>query len=290
MTPPTFNGIAMAENNAFDQWCANIAELRKTGDGLWSLATLSTESFPSNGHTILADIEPHSYWFNHRNDVIAAAVIRFPPQGWIFDIGGGNGYVSFGLRKAGFECIVVEPGPVGAANAVARDIPTICAAFQNLELADSSIPAAGLFDVLEHIEDDAAALANLHRVIMPGGRVYLAVPAHRALWSEEDVFAGHFRRYTLSSLRCRLEQAGFSVEYETYFFSVLLVPVFLFRVLLAPFRSRTPANTERTAHDHTLPSGVVRTFFRHAFRRELAKIALGKSLGIGASCLIVARK
>lgn len=287
--PPPAPGavVPLGAVPAWEEVCAQIPGLTKTGANTWELAAESPGAFSGEAHARLAQIEPNSYWFNHRNDIIAAVVRRFPPNGPIFDVGGGNGYVSVGLKRAGFECVVVEPGEVGAANAARRGFAVIRAPFQNLTLADATIPSAGMFDVLEHIEDDASALANLHRVLKRGGRLYIAVPAYNILWSAEDVVAGHYRRYTLGSLSARLRQAGFVIDYGTYFFSILVFPIFLMRAAGAFVRPRAAGEVDQ---DHTLPGGLIGAVFRRSFARELSVIASGGSRMIGASCLIVARK
>jgi SAM-dependent methyltransferase len=67
-------------------------------------------------------------------------------------------------------------------------------------------------NVLEHIEDDAAALAGLHRITAPEARLAIVVPAHPRLYGRMDREAGHFRRYTRRSLRGVLQAAGWSIE------------------------------------------------------------------------------
>jgi SAM-dependent methyltransferase len=71
-------------------------------------------------------------------------------------------------------------------------------------------------NVLEHIEDDVAALSALHRVIAPAGRIALIVPAHPRLYGRMDDEAGHYRRYTRRSLRETSERAGWAVESCNY--------------------------------------------------------------------------
>jgi SAM-dependent methyltransferase len=259
----------------------------RTGPQLWELAKQDDQFFPDGAHTALLDIEPGSYWFNHRNQVISAVIKQYPPAGPIFDIGGGNGYVSVALRDAGFDCVVIEPGSDGARNAIERGLPVIRAPFQKLRIPDQSIPSAGLFDVLEHIKEDRAALAALHRVLRPGGRLYIAVPAYNFLWSTEDVYAGHFRRYTVSGLVRRLRQAGFLIEYHTYFFSCLIVPIFLLRSVPARLGRKSDGNAGR---GHTLPSSLAGNHIRRSLRRELNAIAPGRRRNFGASCIVVARK
>ncbi|MEL6430381.1 MAG: class I SAM-dependent methyltransferase [Planctomycetota bacterium] len=67
-------------------------------------------------------------------------------------------------------------------------------------------------DVLEHLEDDAGILALFHRVLVPGGRLLLKVPAHRFLFGTLDEASLHYRRYGKRDLRAKLEAAGFEVE------------------------------------------------------------------------------
>ena len=274
----------------FEAWCAAVPGLWKTGPWSWALHDPARVSFPPQGHDLLAAIEEKSYWFAHRNHVIAAAVRNFPPAGPIFDVGGGNGFVSLGLQKDGQACVVIEPGVSGAANARARGLPVVQAAFEQLSLPDSCMAAAGMFDVLEHIEDDHAALAGVHRVLAPEGRLYLAVPAHGALWSNEDRIAGHFRRYSLGKLRRKLDQAGFTVEYDTYFFSALIAPIFLLRTLPNAAGIRSKQALEKAAGQHHLPPGLAGRYLAHSFARELQIIARGGRKRIGASCLVVARR
>ena len=145
-----------------------------------------------------------------------------------FDIGGGNGYVAKGLIEAGIACALIEPGIDGAVAARARGIdPVICARLEDAELPPASIAAAGMFDVLEHIEDEAAALRRVHGLLRPGGRLFLTVPAYQFLFSVDDRIAGHFRRYTIASLTGALLESGFRVELASYMFAPL--PPLVFR-------------------------------------------------------------
>jgi SAM-dependent methyltransferase len=72
------------------------------------------------------------------------------------------------------------------------------------------------FNAFEHIEDDVAALRNVYSLLCPGGTVGLVVPAHPFLHGKLDDLIGHWRRYTLRSMREMLEQAGFTVERLVY--------------------------------------------------------------------------
>jgi SAM-dependent methyltransferase len=160
-----------------------------------------------------------------------------------------------------------------------------------MQIPQASIPSAGLFDVLEHIEDDKAALEGLHRSITPGGRLYLAVPAFQKLWARDDIEAGHFRRYTKKSLTAVVEEAGFEVERVTYFFSVLVLPVFLLRALpyrLKLDRPRAPGDTGAAAH--SLPDNAAGRFIARMLDRERRAIEQGRGPSFGTSIMLAARR
>ena len=129
------------------------------------------------------------------------AVIRlFPPAGTLYDIGGGNGFVALKLQSAGMDVALVEPG-AGARNAFRRGVRNVIqATMEDARFHPHSLPAAAAFDVIEHIADDVAFLRGIRERLVAGGRFYCTVPAIPALWSEDDVHAGHFRRYNRRTL------------------------------------------------------------------------------------------
>ena len=88
-----------------------------------------------------------------------------------------------------------------------------------------------MLDVLEHIEDDRAALENVRELLVPGGTAILTVPALPSLWSEHDEVNLHFRRYTRSELQKKLHAAGFEVETLRYMFGWSLGLMYVRRLL-----------------------------------------------------------
>ena len=92
----------------------------------------------------------------------------------------------------------------------------ICAESTIRALAPYAFDTAVLLNVLEHIADDAGALASIHRLLEPGGRLVLLVPAERYLYGTLDRALGHYRRYERRELRTLVEASGYRVDLLRY--------------------------------------------------------------------------
>jgi SAM-dependent methyltransferase len=258
--------------------------------GLWFARRQAPVSYPAHGNAACLAVEDRSFWFRHRNRCIVSLVRRYSPDGAFLDIGGGNGFVARGLTAAGISCVLVEPGIDGALAAHSRGIdPVICARLEDTGLPPASIAAAGLFDVLEHIEDEAAALRQVHLLLKPGGRLFLTVPAYQFLYSADDTAAGHFRRYTISGLSHALAGSGFRVGFVSYMFAPLPPLVFLLRTVPSRLGMRRGTDPERDTAEHA-PNGVTARLMDRLLDAEFARIDSGRTLPIGASCLCMAIK
>jgi len=259
-------------------------------NGLWQPRIISEVSYPEAGNDSCFAVEDGSYWFQHRNDCIVRIMRRFPPSGPVYDIGGGNGFVTLAIEAAGYQAVLVEPG-TGALNALKRGVGTVIrSTLRDAAFEPASIPAAGLFDVVEHVEDDKAFIKTIHDALMPGGRLYCTVPAIAALWSFEDVHAGHFRRYSARSLSDAMTAAGLRVEFVSYFFSWLVPPLFLFRTLPTMI-GRRAGHSDRAGSmkaDHSLPP-LMRGAVAGVHRRESNRLSRGARIPFGTSIMCVAR-
>jgi SAM-dependent methyltransferase len=271
--------------------------LQKDDRGIWRArsAAQHTLSYPETGHAACFELEDASFWFAHRNACIAAALARHHVVGPFLDVGGGNGAVSHALSQRGIETVLLEPGHVGAGNARRRGLANVvCATLGDAGFADGSFPAAGAFDVIEHVADDYGLLREIHRVLAPGGRLCVTVPAHRWLWSAEDDLAEHHRRYTVPELRETLSRAGYEVTYATYFFALLTAPMFLLRSV--PYRltrggaERSADEVEKGALGQHVPSRAVRRAVDVLLGPEVRRIEDGRTIALGTSCLAVATR
>ncbi|MGD0650533.1 MAG: methyltransferase domain-containing protein [Verrucomicrobiia bacterium] len=265
--------------------------LQKGLDGIWVSRNPEQVSYPEWGNAWAFEIENESYWFQHRNHCITTVMNNFPPPGALFDIGGGNGFVASALQTTGRDVVVLEPGEIGARNAKDRGISSVIrSTFEAAGFVNNSIPAVGLFDVVEHIEDDTGFLEALRSAMVVGGRLYLTVPAYDFLWSAADDLAHHYRRYAISQLDRKLRRTGFAVEFATYIFAALIIPIFVFRALPRKLGVTISVFLEKEKQIHRMPAGVMGNLLRHSFDAELALLRRKRTIPFGGSCLVVARK
>jgi hypothetical protein len=261
-------------------------------EGIWHAKTASDISYPEAGNEICYQIEENSFWFKHRNNCILTAVKKYNEGRLFFDIGGGNGYVAKGIEANGLKTILIEPGIKGCLNARKRQLQNIvCATLEDAQFKKGTLPSVGLFDVVEHIENDVAFLSMIHAYMQEGGKVYITVPAFQSLWSNEDVDAGHYRRYTTKELCSKLEQVGFKITYSTYIFSILPLAVFLFRALPSKLGfNKNSGDLNKHKNEHQSKTGIVDSILNSIWQYEVNRISAGKSIAIGGSCFVVATK
>lgn len=212
-------------------------------------------------------------------------------RNFLLDIGGGNGCVSLFLTKMGLDCVLLEPGTEGAINAKKKGINNVvCSTLEKSEILSGHTPAAGLFDVLEHIENTKEFLGRINSSLTSEGLIFLTVPAFQLLWSEEDVRAGHFKRYTISSVRKELREAGFEIIDHNYFFSMLPIPIFFFRKMAGSFGKRFKENKKIEKQEHGANGGLIIRMLKIILKFELFLIKKGVRLKVGSSLFVVAKK
>lgn len=174
--------------------------------------------------TRLAALEDRHWWYAARRTLLKRELGGLPAGGPALDIGAAGGGNTRVLRQLGWQAWAVEYSETGSTIARSRGLGVVRADAQKLPFRDASARAAIAFDVIEHIDDDAAAVGELHRVLAPGSTLLIAVPADPDLWSAHDVAVGHKRRYTRETLTKVVEGAGFAID-ELWSWNVLLKPV-----------------------------------------------------------------
>ena len=182
----------------------------------------------------LADVVDGSWWYEVRNSLLVDYMATCGVPRSLWEVGAGTGIVAQALQNDGYQVVAVEPGRSGAAQTAERGVPSIASTLEELRLPAGSIPAIGLFDVIEHLEDPGRFLEECRRVLDPAGQLVVTVPAYSWLWSNADDLAGHWRRYTTGSLIAEVEDSGFDVRDCSYRMASLVGPMFFARAI--PYR------------------------------------------------------
>lgn len=273
------------------RWSGITHGLSEIEPGYFVRPNAGVVSYPESGHATCHAMEDSSYWFRHRASCVVAALGRFPPDGPIVDVGGGNGHVARAMRDAGHEVVLVEPGEEGARNAYDRGLrPVIQATFEGATLRPGSLSAIGMFDVLEHIENDEEFLVMVREKLRPNGRLFLTVPAYQRLWSQEDVDAGHYRRYSTRSLRDVAASAGLELEYSTHLFWLLPAPIAIARTIAGRLGLRRGGSPARRRLEYVAPAATLDMLVSRLLALEVALVRRGRGVPIGSSLLAVARR
>lgn len=270
----------------------NYTDNVKFKDGIYLSDNNRNISYPKGGNEQCFQIEKDNFWFKHRNNCITVTVKYYSPGDVFFDIGGGNGFVAKSLQDNNIDTVLVEPGIDGALNAKKRGLTNIiCSTLEDVKFKPNMIMSIGLFDVIEHIEDDRQFLKTINSYLANMGLVYITVPAFSFLWSVADNNAGHYRRYTLKRIEKRLKNTGFHIEYSTYIFSILPFPIFFFRTIpsyIGLHKKLTKLSKQKKLH--TKSGGIVGYTVNKIWKKEIDLIKKKKKIPFGGSCFIVARK
>lgn len=176
---------------------------------------------------VLTRVEDRHWWYAERRRLLAR-VLRGLTPGRALDVGAAGGGNTRVLADLGWDALALEYTPTGAQVAARRGIPVVRGDATRLPVADAALDLVIALDVLEHLEDDAAAAGEIFRALRPGGRLVVTVPVDPRLWSAHDEAVGHVRRYTVPEVVDLLTAAGFRVVGHRSWM-VLLRPVVALR-------------------------------------------------------------
>jgi SAM-dependent methyltransferase len=172
----------------------------------------------------LVEVEDRHWWYAERRSLLAKELRRLPAPGRALDIGAAGGGNTRVLLGHGWQPVALEFAPTAAQIARERGIDVVRGDARELPVRTGSMDLVTAFDILEHIEEDYLATAEITRVLRPGGTALFAVPADMALWSAHDTAVGHVRRYTRGTLADVVVKGGLVIE-EMWSWNVLLRPV-----------------------------------------------------------------
>jgi SAM-dependent methyltransferase len=225
------------------------------------------------------DMEDRHWWFRSRRRVIWALVHRaeLPGSPRILDAGCGTGRNLMELATLG-PAEGVDNSQQAVDFCQRRGLDGVrLAAIEELPYEDGRFDLLVATDVIEHLPDDGAALAELRRVAAPGAQLVVTVPAYKWLWSQHDTSWHHYRRYTRPLLRERVRSHGWEPTLGTYFYTSMLPPVAAVRTFQ---RFRSNGNGKSDLH---LSPGSLDRWLELPVRGEAELIKRGVSLPAGVS-------
>lgn len=149
--------------------------------------------------------------------------------------------MAYHLRKAGLAIVTIEPVLPAARVAATRSDLAFACSLSDLQLPSDVLPAVGLFDVIEHLDDPVSVLKECVRTLEPGGIAVVTVPAYQWLWSAMDDIAGHKKRYSRQQLIHEAAAAGLEVVDVRSFFFLLTIAAAPLRL----FERRQPRTRDR---------------------------------------------
>ncbi|HKA68440.1 MAG TPA: class I SAM-dependent methyltransferase [Actinomycetes bacterium] len=232
----------------------------------------------ATAQSVSASLEQSDYWwYRARADLLEAALQPYLGQpALVLDVGSADGPSIAWMRGRG-QRIALDVNPQGLVAGT-----SVCASVLALPFADESFDVVGAFDVLEHCEPEKQAMTELTRVLSPGGRLLLSTPAYQWAWTDHDVWAGHYRRYTRRRLVSVVEATGLDILRSTYGFTSVF-PFFVAERAMRRLRRRQPDIRPRLTHT---PPAVEKVLMAGAGadRRLLRKhdLPFGSSIFIAA--------
>jgi SAM-dependent methyltransferase len=204
------------------------------------------------------------WWYRARRDILADYLTRWgdlPKDARILEIGCGTGHNLPMLAQFG-EIDAIEIDETARAKASERlGKPVGTAPLPELVgVAPGSYDLVAVLDVIEHVEDDVAALKAIATALKPGGKILITVPAHQWMWSAHDVVNHHKRRYSKSGFAALLAKAGLQGRKLGYF-NTLLFPV----AVAARFAGKLMGKDDS---DDSPPPKPLNSLFEGIFRVE----------------------
>jgi SAM-dependent methyltransferase len=188
-------------------------------------------------YPIMFRVEQSHWWYIGRRKILARFVEDIcrrvtDRRPRILDVGCGTGANLLMLSEYG-DAEGVDISEAALAFCRERGLEKVkLGTGEKLPYDDGTFDLVTAFDVVEHMDDDLAGLSEMRRVLRPGGRVLLFVPAFMFLWGLQDDVSNHRRRYRLPELRKVLEQAGFEVERASYANITFFMPILFMRQLM----------------------------------------------------------
>lgn len=195
----------------------------------------------------MAELDQRHWWYRARREILADLIRReaMPPSGaQILEIGCGTGHNLAMLGQFGtVDGIELDDEARGVAEqrlgrkVMNAPLPELAG------IGDRRYDLIAALDVIEHVDDDAAAIAAIAGKLKPAGKLVMTVPAHRWMWSAHDVVNHHKRRYSKAAVDRLVESSPLRLDKSGYFNS-LLFPLAIAERLASKLRGKDDADVK----------------------------------------------
>jgi SAM-dependent methyltransferase len=172
----------------------------------------------------MAELDDRHWWYRARRRILAELIRREvdpQPGARILEIGCGTGHNLAMLTGFGHVDGLELDDEAAALSEKRLGRGIIRSPLPELDGVSNDYDLIGAFDVIEHIDDDHAALAAIATKLKPGGKFIMTVPAHPWMWTAHDVANHHKRRYSKRALKALVEGSPMRLEKIGYFNSLL---------------------------------------------------------------------
>ena len=237
----------------------------------------------------LYNAEEKNFWFKGRREAIFQIIKKFIlgyKNKKMLEVGCGGGNIINFLKNKGINIEGADVFFEGLQFARKR----VNTNFYQINIKDipfeNEFDIIGIFDVLEHIQEEDKILVNLYKALKPEGYLFVAVPALPYLWSYFDEIAFHKRRYNKNEFINKLKNHGFSIIKATYLFMFLLPVMVLKRKVRLGRLSNQPIDLLK---QELSLNPILDAIFYQLIRLESRLIPF-LSLPLGSSLLILAKK
>lgn len=232
-------------------------------------------------------LEDNYWWFLARREIISKTIkksLKIATDEYILDVGCGTCGMAEYLSKD-FNVVAIDTSELALEYCKKRGVEhSFLSTLDSFPKGQYNIKAITILDVIEHIEDDKSIVEQLYDSLPTGGYLIASVPAYQFLWSFHDEVHKHYRRYSLSNFKRLISNAGFQIQFATYFNS------FLFPVALAKrFIDKLFSLEKKNEYAIEIVPKSINTIFTKIF--EFEKTFFPKvSFPFGLSILLIAKK
>jgi SAM-dependent methyltransferase len=230
-------------------------------------------------------LQENHWWFRGRRSILTQLIgaLELPKPAKVLEVGCGPGGNLTMLRRFG-DVVAMEPDEASRAYAAERMGVRVEAGFlpDDLPFAPDSFDLVCAFDVIEHVDDDAASVQALARLIRPGGYFATTVPGQPWMWSRHDELHHHKRRYRMRAYRAMFQDAGLQIVKASHFNTLLFPPI-------AAVRAAKMLTGSKSADDDSMPPAPLNALLGGLFAAERHWLAHAP-LPFGVSIVLIARR